>query len=59
MNGFVYRNCGILLKFVHKSTTFQVSNDQKNFQFDITLVYRLSDHHLKTLDADDARWFIR
>lgn len=44
---------------MHKSTTFQVSNDKKKFQFDVTLVYRLSDHHLKTLDADDARWFTR
>lgn len=49
----------MLKKFVHKLTTFQVSNDQKEFQFDIALAYRLNDHHLKSLDADDASWFSR
>lgn len=35
---------GILLKKIwHILTTFQVSNDQKEFQFDMTLASRLSD----------------
>lgn len=42
--------------FVHKLTTFQVSDDQKEFQFDIALASRLNDHHLKPLDADDTSW---
>lgn len=34
---------GILLKIWHILTTFQVSNDQKEFHFDMTLASRLSD----------------
>lgn len=50
---------GILLKKIgRKLTAFQVSNDQKEFQFDMTLASRLSDHQFKPLDAA-AIWFSR
>lgn len=50
---------GILLKKIgHKLTTFQISNDQKELQFDMTLASRLSDHQFKPLDHY-VIWFSR
>lgn len=44
-------------KICHKLTCFQVSNDQKEFKFEMTLAYRLSDHQFK--DINDDAWFSR
>lgn len=50
---------GILLKKVgHKLTTFQGSDDQKEFQFDMTIASRPRDRWLELLD-DDVIWFSR
>lgn len=43
----------------HKLTTFQVSNDWKEFQFDMALAFRLSDHQFTPLHDDtisSSRW---